>query len=80
VPLTKNFHQLLILFVILGAGEALIWPALGALAAEEGQHYGHGTMMGMFNLAMSSGIFLGSLGAGWVMDSWGYAGPLRLLG
>jgi len=71
VPLTKNLHQLLILFVILGAGEALIWPALGALAAEEGQHYGHGTMMGMFNLAMSCGIFFGSLGAGWVMDFWG---------
>jgi MFS family permease len=71
VPLTDNFHQLLLLFVVLGAGEALIWPVLGALAAEEGQHYGHGTMMGMFNLAMSCGIFFGSLGAGWVMDSWG---------
>ena len=71
VPLAVDFHQLLLLFVVLGAGEALIWPVLGALAAEEGQLYGHGTMMGMFNLAMSSGIFCGSLGAGWGMDFWG---------
>ena len=68
VPLAADFTQLLLLFGVLGAGEALIWPVLGALAAEEGKHYGHGTIMGVFSLAMSSGIFIGSLGAGWVMD------------
>ncbi len=71
VPLAADFTQLLLLFAVLGAGEALIWPALGALATEEGRVYGHGTMMGVFNLAMSSGIFFGSLEAGWVMDYWG---------
>ena len=71
VPLAADFTQLLLLFAVLGAGEALIWPVLGALATEEGRIYGHGTMMGVFNLAMSSGIFFGSLGAGWVMDFWG---------
>lgn len=71
VPLAATFWQLLLLFVILGVGEALIWPVLGAFAAEEGRLYGHGTMMGVFNLAMSTGIFIGSLGAGWVMDFWG---------
>jgi DHA1 family multidrug resistance protein-like MFS transporter len=71
VPLAADFTQLLLLFAVLGAGEALIWPVLGALATEEGRVYGHGTMMGVFNLAMSSGIFFGSLGAGWVMDFWG---------
>ena len=70
VPLAADFMQLLLLFAVLGAGEALIWPVLGALAAEEGKHYGHGTMMGVFSLAMSSGIFFGSLGAGWVRDFW----------
>jgi len=68
VPLANNFWQILVFFVLLGIGEALIWPVLGALAAEEGRLYGHGTMMGVFNLAMSSGIFLGSLGAGAAMD------------
>jgi DHA1 family multidrug resistance protein-like MFS transporter len=71
VPLAADFTQLLLMFAVLGAGEALIWPVLGALAAEEGRIYGHGTMMGVFNLAMSSGIFFGSLGAGWVIDFWG---------
>lgn len=71
VPLADDFGHFLGLFVILGAGEALIWPALGALASEEGRVYGHGTVMGVFNLAMSSGIFIGSLGTGWVMDLFG---------
>jgi DHA1 family multidrug resistance protein-like MFS transporter len=68
VPLAADYTQLLLLFGVLGAGEALIWPVLGALAAEEGKIYGHGTMMGVFSLAMSSGIFIGSLAAGLVMD------------
>ena len=68
VPLAADFIQLLLLFIVLGAGEALIWPALGALATEEGRIYGHGTMMGVFSMAMSSGIFFGSLAAGLVMD------------
>jgi len=71
VPLAADFLQLLLLYGVLGAGEALIWPVLGALASEDGRIYGHGTMMGVFNLAMSSGIFFGSLGAGLVMDFWG---------
>jgi DHA1 family multidrug resistance protein-like MFS transporter len=70
VPLAADFSQLLLLFVLLGAGEALIWPALGALATEEGRVYGHGTMMGLFSMAMSCGIFFGSLAAGLVMDLW----------
>jgi len=68
IPLAGSFSQLLVIFIILGTGEALIWPVLGALAAEEGRKFGHGTIMGVFNLAMSSGIFFGSLCAGWVMD------------
>lgn len=71
VPLAVDFRHYLGLFVVLGAGEAMLWPALGALATEEGRIFGHGTMMGVFNLSMSAGIFLGSLGTGWVMDLFG---------
>ncbi len=71
VPLAVDFRQYLGLFVVLGAGVAMLWPALGALATEEGRIFGHGTMMGVFNLSMSAGIFLGSLGTGWVMDLFG---------
>jgi len=68
VPMTMGFWAALILFVILGVGEAIIWPVLGALAAEEGRRYGQGTMMGAFNTAMSAGIFAGAVGAGACSD------------
>jgi len=71
VPLAGNFWWLLALFVILGMGEAIIWPVLGALATKEGRQYGQGTMMGVYSLAMSSGVFLGALGAGISMDQLG---------
>lgn len=71
VPLAGSFSTLLILFAILGCGEALIWPTLGALATEEGRLYGQGNMMGVFNLAMSAGVFSGALGAGFSTDFFG---------
>jgi MFS family permease len=62
-----------ILFVIIGMGEAIVWPALGALATEEGRHYGQGSMMGVFNMAMSLGIFVGAMGVGSLVDIIGLA-------
>lgn len=80
IPLSASFGQLLTLFVVLGIGEALIWPVLGALATEEGRRYGHGTIMGVFSLAMSCGIFLGSLISGWVMDFIGLSWAFTTIG
>ncbi|MFO7760513.1 MAG: MFS transporter [Thermodesulfobacteriota bacterium] len=80
VPLATNFWWLLILFVLLGTGEAIIWPTLGALAAEEGHYYGQGTMMGVYNLAMSSGVLIGSLTAGIIMDLIGLSWSFFLIG
>lgn len=71
VPLAGSFGWLLFLFVILGLGEAIIWPVLGALATQEGRHYGQGTMMGIYSLAMSSGVFIGALVAGFSMERFG---------
>jgi len=71
VPLAGSFWWLLVLFALLGVGEAIIWPVLGALATQDGRYYGQGTMMGIFSLAMSSGIFLGAVGAGISMDTLG---------
>jgi MFS transporter, DHA1 family, multidrug resistance protein len=71
VPLAQNFWWLLFLFVILGLGEAIIWPVLGALVTQEGRIYGQGTMMGIYSLAMSSGVFLGAIVAGISMDWFG---------
>lgn len=69
VPCVERFPLLIGLYMLLGIGEAIIWPVLGAYAAEEGRNYfGHGTMMGVFNLAMSAGVFIGAALAGTSMD------------
>ncbi|MBS3754663.1 MAG: MFS transporter, partial [Desulfobacterales bacterium] len=62
-----------ILFAMIGVGEAIVWPSLGALATEEGRTYGQGSMMGVFNMAMSAGLFVGSMGVGSLMDIFGIA-------
>ena len=66
-----DFFLLLALFMLMGAGEAIVWPVLGALATESGRVHGQGTMMGLLNMSMSFGFFAGSLGAGAVVDGLG---------
>ncbi len=80
VPLAAGFWWLLLLFVLLGAGEAIIWPTLGAFATEEGRHYGQGIMMGVFSLAMSIGVFSGSLAAGFTSDLLGLHWAFIIIG
>lgn len=79
VPLAGGFPRLLVLFLLMGVGEAVVWPALGAMATEEGRIFGQGAMMGVFNLAMSVGVFFGALGAGLLMDSFGLAWVFYLI-
>lgn len=72
IPLMKTFVMFLLIYCLLGLGEAIIWPVLGAYASIEGRkRYGHGTMMGVFSLAMSGGIMAGAMLAGFSMDVWG---------
>lgn len=72
IPTMTTFPTMVGIYLFLGLGEAVLWPVLGAYAAEEGRtHFGHGTMMGVFNLAMSAGVFTGALLAGMSMDSLG---------
>ncbi len=71
VPFAHGIVGLMIVFAILGTGEAMAWPTLGALAVEEGHQYGQGSMMGVFNMAMSAGVFVGSIGAGSMTDAFG---------
>ena len=80
IPLAANFWVLILLFVILGSGEAIIWPTLGALATEEGRIYGQGSLMGVFNLAMSAGVFIGAMGAGYFSDQFGLRSAFLLTG
>lgn len=80
IPLAGNFWVLIVLFVILGSGEAIIWPTLGALATEEGRRYGQGSLMGVFSLAMSGGVFVGAIGAGYASDQFGLHYSFFLIG
>jgi MFS family permease len=80
IPLSGNFWVLIVLFVILGSGEAIIWPTLGALATEEGRRYGQGSLMGVFNLAMSGGVFVGAIAAGYTSDLFGLHWSFFLIG
>lgn len=77
IPFADTFVQLILIFVVMGAGEAFVAPTLGAFAMIEGRVYGQGAMMGVFNMSMSGGILIGSLGAGVMVDSFGveYAFP-----
>jgi len=72
IPFVEHFVMMLVLYAIIGLGESIIWPVLGAYASIEGKaRYGHGTMMGVYSLAMSGGVFTGAMLAGFSMDSWG---------
>ena len=68
VPFAPSFFGLLFLFAVIGLGEAVSWPAMGALAAKEGKKFGQGSMMGVFNMAMNLGVFIGAMGVGSLVD------------
>lgn len=69
IPWMSDFTSMLILYILLGAEEAAVWAVLGAYASIEAkEHYGHGTMMGVFSLAMSGGVFTGAVFSGTTMD------------
>lgn len=69
IPWMDSFASMLALYILLGAEEAAVWAVLGAYASIEAkEHYGHGTMMGVFSLAMSGGVFTGAVFSGTTMD------------
>lgn len=69
VPSATSIYHLFISYMLLGCGEALVWPTLGAYASEKGRaQYGHGTMMGVLSFAMSVGVLTGAIIAGISMD------------
>jgi MFS family permease len=68
IPSSTKIYHLVALFALLGTAEAVVWAVLGAFAIEEGRNYGQGMMMGVFNMAMSTGILIGSITAGTSME------------
>jgi MFS family permease len=81
IPLISTVAMMAVVYVILGCAEAAVWAVLGGYASIDAkEHYGHGTMMGMFGFAMSGGVFTGAVLAGWVMDGWGIARAFQVSG
>jgi MFS family permease len=80
VPFAKGFVPLLLLFAVIGLGEAVSWPAMGALAATEGKQFGQGAMMGVFNMAMNLGVFIGAMGVGALVDLFSIAWAFYAVG
>jgi len=80
IPSMHSFAAMVGIYLFLGLGEAVLWPVLGAFAVEEGRRFGHGTMMGVFNLAMSAGVFTGALVAGTGLDTLGMQAAFTLTG
>ena len=68
---TEVWH-VMILFILMGVGEALFLPTTSALAMEGGQEFGMGATMGVFNTALTLGMFVGSISAGFLIDQFGF--------
>ncbi|MFH1624094.1 MAG: MFS transporter, partial [Pseudomonadota bacterium] len=70
-PYASDFTELLVINMAMGFASALSLPATTALAVEEGRHLGMGSIMGIFNMAMSVGLGSGPLLGGLIMDCLG---------
>jgi len=75
-----QFWHVLLLFGLLGVNEALFMPANSAMMLEGGRSHGMGATMGLFNTAMTIGMFAGSLGAGLLVDGFGFRIAFMLIG
>ncbi len=62
----------MILFLLMGVGEALFLPTTYAIAMEGGQGSGMGATMGVFNTALTLGMFVGSISVGFLIDQFGF--------
>jgi MFS family permease len=70
-PLAPNFWWLLAVSFFSGVLAAIPLPAATALAVEEGKKYGMGSLMALFNVAMSLGLGSGPLVCGLIHDAVG---------
>ena len=86
IPWTRDFAMLLGLFIVMATFESVALPAAEAITVEKGRSLGMGSVMGVFNMAMSLGMIVGSviggliqgsIGIGWVFR---FAAVLGLVG
>jgi len=77
IPWAGSFALLVVVFVILGTFESMASPSINAITVEKGRVLGMGSVMGVFNTAMSAGLLIGALAGGAIDDSYGTAWVFR---
>jgi MFS family permease len=86
---TLDFFQVFSIAMVMGISGALSLPSASAIAVIEGRKYGMGSIMGLYNMAMSIGLAVGPISAGLISDlaglrasfySAGFVGMLGVLG
>ena len=71
IPWLGSVALLLGVFVVMGTFESMALPSINAITVDKGRVLGMGSVMGIFNTAMSAGLVLGSLVGGVIEDSFG---------
>ena len=80
IGLSVQLWHAFVLFTLLGVMEAIFQPTNSAMILEGAKKHGIGTTMGIFNTAMSIGMFIGSLAAGVLIDSFGMSTGFMIVG
>jgi len=80
IAFCTNFFCLALVLVLLGFAGAVALPSLTALAVNEGRDIGMGSVMGIFNLAMSMGQSIGPFAAGYMMQVSNPSAPFYVAG
>lgn len=70
IPFAGTFNHLLLLNIVMGAFGAIAVPASLAMMTDVGRDAGMGSVMGVYNSAMSAGMATGPIISGLIMDAW----------
>jgi MFS family permease len=71
IPFSSNFWQLLFWNMVMAVGSAISFPTTNAIITVKGRDNGMGSVMAIFNFAMSAGMAIGPLIAGAIYDVMG---------
>jgi len=77
---SSSFLNVLTLCLIMGVGGAISMPSASAIAAELGRRFGHGAVMGLFNMAMGLGMAVSPILAGYIIDILGLSVAFLIMG
>ena len=73
MPLVQNFSGALVMNILMGVANGIAVPAALVLAGREGARVGMGSVMGLFDAALSLGFIVSPILLGMVLDAFGIA-------